>query len=178
MNIEKNYHPDSNLLYRIWDHASFGLKKEIGNRENAPPNLIEKVGDATLWTVGLIPRSINAISKTFKDPRIATIVFTALGLFVTSLLFYPVTTFALTRVALMTTSNLMAQIPFWAVKLSTYMTICATIIGAGLRAEGRFTNADLMKEFYRLPGDFPYNPSRFNPKEIMVQRQAIMANPS
>lgn len=174
MNIEKNYHPDSNLLYRIWDHASFGLKKDIGNRENTPPNLIEKLGDVTLWTVGLIPRSVSAIGKTFKDPRIATIVFTAIGLFVASLVFYPVTTFALSKVTVIAASNLIAQVPFWAVKLSAYIAICATIIGAGLRAEGRFINADLMKEFYRLPTDFPYNPSRFNPKELLVQRQAII----
>mgnify|MGYP000299394890 CR=1 FL=1 len=55
MSLKSNYNPSSTFMVRIWNHASFGLNKDIGNREKYPANIAEKAGNAILWTVGIIP---------------------------------------------------------------------------------------------------------------------------
>ena len=172
MNSPTVYNPDKNIFIRIWDHASLGLASNIGNREKHPPNLIEKSGDAVLWTVGLVPRAIEAVSKSLQDPRVVTIALTAFALLSVSLLFYPTSTFAISKLAYLSAIKVIHQVPFWAVKFSVYIGICASIIGAGLRAGGRFNNANLMKEFYNLPSDYPHNPARLYAEEI-AQKQLL-----
>lgn len=171
MSINKTYNPNNQLLYRIRDHVAFGLSKDIGDREEHPRNVAEKVGDAILWTVDLIPRSMKAIGKSFQDPRVVTIALTALGLFATSLIFYPATTLIASKLVITAASNLLCQVPFWAVKFSTYLTICSSIIGAGLRAGGRFNNASLMNDFYRIPANHSQHPARLYAYEIATARK-------
>jgi len=172
MSLSATYNPNGNVFYRIWDHTVLGLHKDIGSRINAPRNIVEKGGDAVLWTVGLIPRAVKAIGKSFQDPRVLTIALTALALFAASLIFYPTATIAATKVVGTAVINLVKHIPFWAVKLSAYIATCTTIVGAGLRAGGRFNNAALMKEFYGLPATYPHNPSRLYPQEIINEIQS------
>ena len=172
MSLKSNYNPSSTFMVRIWNHASFGLNKDIGNREKYPANIAEKAGNAILWTVGIIPRSIKFVAKSFQDPRITTIALTALALLIVSFLFYPAITFLKTKVVYVAAMSLIKQVPFWAVKFSAYVATCASIIGAGLRAGGRFNNAPLMKEFYGLSEEYPNNPSRLFAHEI-AERQTV-----
>lgn len=170
MSLDVKYNPERNVFYRIWDHTNLGLRKNIGDRTNTPRNIVEKGGDGMLWTVGLLPRAVKAIAKSFQDPRVLTVVLTALALFATSLAFYPVTTILATKATWTFGVRLITQIPFWAVKFSAYLATCATIIGAGLRAGGRFNNAALMKEYYDIPSSYPNNPARLYASEIMQVR--------
>lgn len=171
MGIDRTYNPERNVIYRILDHAKVGLSKDIGDRKNCPRNIVEKSGDGVLWTLGLLPRGVKALGKSFQDPRVVTVALTALGLFTATLVFYPAMTAAATKAACIAIIHLVKHVPFWAVKLSTYIATCATIIGAGLRAGGRFNNAALMKEFYNMPADYPRNPSRLYVSEIVKEQK-------
>lgn len=166
MNLAVAYNPNSNIFVRVWDHAALGLKKDIGNREQTPPNLIEKAGNGILYIANLVPRSVKALCKSFQDPRVVTVALTAIALLATSFAFYPVPTALWTKAACHAAARLIHQIPLWAVKFSAYIATCAGIVGAGLRAGGRFNNAALMKEFYHLPQNFPHNPARLYASEI------------
>lgn len=170
MSLNFKHNPEKNIFYRIWDHTAFGLCPHIGKREKTPRNIVEKGGDAVLWTVGLVPRAIKALVKSFQDPRVVTIVLTAFALLAASLIFYPLTTITVTKVAFTTAIHLIKHIPLWAVKFSAYLATCATIIGAGLRAGGRFNNKELMKDYYNLP-DYPKNPSRLYSFEIAAMQK-------
>lgn len=167
MNTSYGYDANANIFCRVRSHVEIGLKKDIGDRVDvlSKPNLIEKLGDAVLWTTGLVPRFVKCIHKTLQDPRIVTIVLTAGALFGVSMAFYPVTTLAMTKVAYTFTANLIQQIPFWSVKFSAYIYICASIVGAGLRATGRFNNAALMRDFYGI-SKYTGNPSHLYPVEL------------
>lgn len=175
MVIHRTYHPERNAIYRILDHAKLGLSKEIGDRSNCPRNIVEKSGDGILWTLDLLPRAVKALGKSFQDPRVVTVALTALGLFAATLVFYPTMTVAATKATCIAIYHLVKHVPLWAVKLSAYIATCANIIGAGLRAGGRFNNAALMKEFYNIPSDYPHNPSRLYVDEIVNEQRRVLA---
>jgi len=172
MSVSITYNPKVNLFNRIWDHAAIGLKNHIGDRTHTPRNLIEKAGDGILWTTGLLPRAVKSMGKALQDPRIATIALTALALFTVSLVFYPTLTIAATKAAYTATILAITKVPFWAAKFTTYILICSSIVGAGLRAGGRFHNAELMKEFYDFPKEYEGNPAHLSVKEIAKLQNA------
>lgn len=160
-----HYYEKGHIFARFLDHASFAMAKNLGP-DRKDPNIIEKMGNGILKVTGMIPKSIKYIGKSFKDPRVVTVALTALALLSASFGFYPTTTWLATKAAYTFVAKLIAQIPFWAVKLSAYIATCSMIVGHGLRAEGRFTNSDLMKQFYGLPEDFPKNPAYMSNSEI------------
>lgn len=163
--LNQQYYANSNIFSRFIDHTAFATAKNLGD-ERAPSNFIEKAGNGILKATGLLPKAVKAVGKSFKDPRVVTIALTALALLVASFAFYPTTTYLATKAACIFAAELIKVIPFWAVKLSAYILTCSTIVGFGLRAEGRFTNANLMKQFYGLPEDFPKNPAYMSNSDI------------
>lgn len=167
MSINIKYNPNSAIHLRIWDHAALGLKKNIGDRKETPRNIVEKGGDAILWTTGLLTRAVKELGKSLQDPRVVTVLLTVFALFLTTLIFYPTPTITAVKASYAFAAKLIVQIPFWAVKFSAYILTCATILGAGLRAGGRFSNRELMNEFKGLPKDYPHNPARLYPSEVL-----------
>lgn len=163
--LSQKYHANDHVFARFINHASFATAKDLGN-ERAPANIIEKAGNGLLKLTGLLPKGVKAIGKAFKDPRVVTIALTALALLAASFAFYPIVTFTTTKAAFIFVGELIKHVPFWAVKLSAYLLTCTAIVGCGLRAEGRFTNSNLMKQFYGLPEDFPKNPAYMSNGDI------------
>lgn len=166
MSLVKGYDPTSNICYRIRDHLVLGLSSDIGDRKGISRNHFEKGGDTILWTVGLVPKAVKAFGKSFQDPRVITVALTALALFTNSMVFYPTITLSVAKATYINLLSLNQYVPLWSVKLATYLTICASMIGAGLRAGGRFGNAELMKEFYNIPSGYPQHPARLYASEI------------
>ncbi len=141
MTLNVNYHSNYSLPLRFASHFALGVKENIGPRDKTPKNLCEKVGDIYLWTIEHLPRHIW---NGFKDPRIATIALTSLALIATSFTFYPTITVLMIK-------TLIIAIPFpqlLAIKFALYLYICGLIVSTALRAEGRFTNTQLMNQFY------------------------------
>jgi hypothetical protein len=163
--LNHQYHADNHLFSRFLNHAHFGITRDLGD-ERAQPNAIEKAGNGILKITGMLPKSIKAIGKAFKDPRVVTVALTVIALLTTSFAFYPTTTYLASKAICTFAATLIKQIPFWAVRMSAYLMTCTAIVGFGLRAEGRFTNAPLMKQFYGLPETFPRNPAYMSNSEL------------
>ncbi|MBA3721062.1 MAG: hypothetical protein H0W88_01505 [Parachlamydiaceae bacterium] len=142
MNI--NYSANANIFSRISNHFVLGVKSEIGGHTNQNKNFIEKTGDFGLWIVEKFPGKVWTV---MKDPKVVTLVVTALALVGDSFLFYPSMTMSTVKAALV----LLPQIPLWAVRFSSYIFSLQLIISTALRAEGRFMNKELMNRFYNQP---------------------------
>lgn len=132
------YAPEANIAARFINHAQFGLKSDIRPHDR---NVLEKIGDAGLWPIENLPRMTwNAAT----DPRVMTVGITALAMLADSYAFYPDQTTAYANLAM----GLVKQIPLWAVRFGAYVATMEVIASYGARAEGRFTNKGLMKNFY------------------------------
>lgn len=166
------YSSESNFTERFIDQGAFALTGNSDSRggKNCEPNLVEKAGNGILFIVGSIPRSANWIGKQFQDPRVLTVVFTALALIATSFIFYPITSALTTKTVAVFIGKQLAQIPLWTVRLAAYILTCTTIVGYGARAGGRFGNNELMKEFYGLP-NYQGNPCKLSNGEIKMLRK-------
>lgn len=134
------YHPQYNLIGRFVDHAKLGLGKEI---QDHSVNLPERLGNAILWTAEDLP---GILLDAIKIPRVATVALTALGLLSNSFLFYP----AKTWVHLKAFVHSLPLPSFGAVWFASYIYTSTLIVGYGLRTFGRFSNAELMKSFYKV----------------------------
>lgn len=132
------YHENDGLWSHFVDHVHLGLSKNIQPHR---ANVTEKIGDAILWTVEDFP---GIAWKAIKEARVVTVALTALALLANSFLFYPFKTLA----NLKAFYQWLPLPPLWAVRFSTYIFTCALILGYGLRAFGRFSNHELMNEFY------------------------------
>lgn len=122
-------------------YAELGLIKNIQQHDKTR---IERVGDAILWTVEDLPREIY---KAVANPKVITVALTAMGLYSNSLAFYASETIA-------TTKWVFEVLPLPGLELlrfGSYLFVCALIIGAGLRAYGRFSNEALMATFEQNP---------------------------
>jgi hypothetical protein len=132
------YSANSNIVFRIRDHVYLGLSKNIQSHDK---NFIEKIGDAGLWPFENLPMiTWNAVS----DPRVITIAVTSLAMLTDSFGFYPDETSLYVKAAW----ALLPTIPFWAKKFGTYVLSIEAIASFGVRAEGRFMNKGLMRQFY------------------------------
>lgn len=135
------YNENGNLFQRFGYHAVLGLKKNVGNRENCPKNILEKIGDLGLWSLEVLP---GKIWSGLKDPRVVTLALTAIALIAVSFAFYPATSLLYAKIAI-------AAIPcppLWAVRFAAYILTVNTILAAACRAQGRFWNSALMQRFY------------------------------
>lgn len=132
------YDPNASVLGRFVSHAAFGMSK---NTLPHQANLIEKTGDALLWSMEELPKHLW---KIIADPRVATVGTTALGLLGNSFLFYPTGTWDMLKTAFQ-------HLPLpslSACRFGSYLYTSSLILGYGLRAFGRFSNAELMHQFY------------------------------
>lgn len=125
--------------YTFYSYAKLGLQKEIQAHDE---NLIEKAGNAILWTVEDLPFRIY---EKIIEPRVITVALTTIALYSNSLVFYFSKTRALTRQFF----QWLPLPPLWAVRFGAYSFTSLLIIGAALRAYGRFSNEALMNEFVR-----------------------------
>jgi hypothetical protein len=133
------YNPEQDLFSRFMDHAALGLSKEIQDHEE---NIAEKVGNAILWTAQELP---DVVWKKIQEPRVVAVALTNLALLTNSFLFYPAKTLA-------TLKNVITWLPLpplWTLRAGTYLYTCSLILGYGLRSFGRFSNQELMAQFYQ-----------------------------
>lgn len=164
-----NFNADKGLHIRFFNHAQLGLAADVqlqNKNYQHQPNTIEKVGNGVLLVLGTLPRSVKWVGRQFQDPRVVTVALTASALFLTTLAFYPAVGIAAINTTLTTIQLLLGNIPWWSVKFAGYLLVCSTITGYGVRATGRFANADLMKAFYGLPQDYRGNPANMTIREI------------
>jgi hypothetical protein len=122
----------------VW---TLGTRENIGNRTNYPKNLLERAGDFGLWIVEDLPRKIWPF---VTNPKVVSTALTAFGLLVNSFVFYPTKTFRTVKFVVS-----FIKIPFWAIRFTAYIVTCELMIATYLRAQGRFTNTELMNEFNR-----------------------------
>lgn len=126
---------------RFVNHFLLGVKENIGPHNK---NLLEKVGDLGLWMIEKFP---GKVWEKMKDPKVVTLALTSFALLAASFGFYPTATFLAIKGAL----AVLPTVPLWAVRFSAYIFTVGVIISTALRAEGRFSNAALMNEFYKSP---------------------------
>lgn len=132
------YDPNASILGRFVSHAAFGMSQ---NTLPHQANLIEKTGDALLWSIEELPRHVwNMIA----DPKVATVGLTTLGLLSNSFFFYPIATWNVMK----TTLQRLPLPSLSACRFGSYIYTSSLILGYGLRAFGRFSNAELMHQFY------------------------------
>lgn len=125
------------------NNLRFALRKETLNaRESLPLNQIEKTGDKLCW---LVYDFKDFCVKTFYDPRVLTVGFTAFAMILAALVFYPSDTW-----------HILATFFTWIIDHInwSYLRFCLwilceiTIFGFGVRAFGRFTNQQLLKHYH------------------------------
>jgi hypothetical protein len=136
-----HYNANSTIFQRFGSHAVLGLSQDIGDRTDAPKNVLERIGDAGLWIVEGLPKKIKVLCT---DPRVVTVALTAFALVATSFAFYPIATWTLACDAI----ALLPQVPLWAVRFGSYILTVSVILSASCRAQGRFWNGELMNRFY------------------------------
>ncbi len=133
------FQPQDTLWDRFLNHAQLGLSPVcLPHRKN----YIEGLGDLLLWPMEKLP---ELICEKMKEPRVITVALTALSWIANTFLFYPFDTWLKAKefihwLPLPTLPEL---------RFPGYVATCVMIVGFGLRAFGRFSNANLMREFYR-----------------------------
>lgn len=125
------------------NNLRFALRKETAIfREQCPLNKMEKVGDALSWFAYDFKECVLDI---IFDPRAMTVCCTAFAMILAALLFYP-----------SYTSDILSKSFHWIVNLVNwnYVRFCLwliseiTIFGIGVRAFGRFSNQELLKQYH------------------------------
>ena len=163
------YHSNNNLLVRFQDHAKLGLFSDIG-AGRPDPNLCEKLGNRLLKIAELPVRAVKDVGRKMQDPRYVTIALTATALLANSAIFYPTATRAVAVSVVTEVQNLLLKIDLaeW-IRAGAYVGTCTAITGFGLRAEGRFTNEELMKQFYGVR-NAKGNPAAMTHVEIRAEK--------
>lgn len=134
------YNENDFLLYHFYQHAVFGLSKDIP-RFDEDKNYLEKAGDVGLWCLENLPSKLVSV---MKNPSWLTVVITNLALIATSFAFYPKETKEFMKAV-------WVKLPVPSqetIKFAAYLVIVANIISFSMRALGRFQNSDLMNKWY------------------------------
>lgn len=139
MGAKVTYNAAAFLPTRFFSHARLGLSPNI---QDHTPNLLEKLGNMGTWPVENLPR---VIKDSLKNPKIVTVALTALAMYVDSMFFYPDETTEVVNTAW----SLIPKVPYSAGKFALYLLSIETIASYAARAQGRFMNSDLMKQFYQ-----------------------------
>lgn len=128
---------------RFQNNLRFALCKETAiSREKLPPNKIEKVGDVLSWVAYDFKEFVLDI---LFDPRVMTLFFTAVAMIFAALVFYPSHTWN----TLSTSFNWMMDRVNWNyVRFCLWLVSEITIFGVGMRAFGRFSNQELLKQYH------------------------------
>lgn len=98
---------------------------------------LERCGRALRFGVGSV---LDLLLREIKNP-ITIVALTALASIIVTIAFYP--TAAISTIS--TVLPFVASIEPWMLKMAVYVLLQTTIVGLGLRAYGRFINADLVK---------------------------------
>lgn len=122
------------FLSTVISYADLGLSPTI---QAHTKNRVEKTGDAILWTVEYLP---GIVYDKLTEPKVVTVGLTTLALYSNSLAFYFSKTCGLTTQFI----KWLPLPPLWTVRFGGYLFTSALIIGAALRAYGRFGNEELM----------------------------------
>jgi hypothetical protein len=127
-------------LNRFRNHFQFALRKEASQiRREIPINRVEEFGNLLSW---FIYEFRKMAARFLCDPRNITIFFTLFFMALTSLLFYPSITW---RIIEQTFTSITGHIEWKYVRFGLWLISEITILGLGVRAFGRFSNAQLMK---------------------------------
>ena len=121
----------------VWSHAQLGLTKIIQQHNE---NWIEWTGNKILWTMEDLP---GILYRNLIGPRSITVALTTLAQFTNSYIFYPLQTMKYTREFI----NWIPVPSLAQIRFATYIFTSMMIIGAALRAYGRFSNVELMNNF-------------------------------
>lgn len=142
------YRIHDNMFVRFVDHLKLGLSSNIGaNRTEA--NRAEKAGNQLLKIAELPIHAAKGVARKMQDPRYVTVALTALALLGNSALFYPTETKQLVDRVVTEVQKILEHVDLakW-IRCGAFATSTIAIAGYGLRAEGRWTNTELMKNFY------------------------------
>lgn len=127
-------------INRFQSHFQFALRREDSTiRQEIPINHIEKLGN---WLAWLVYDFRKMLVNILTDPRYITIFFTTFFMILTALVFYPSDTWRIIeRISLW----IINHIEWKYVRFGLWFISETTILGLGMRAFGRFSNAQLMK---------------------------------
>lgn len=160
------YHSTSNIFVRFRDHATLGLADDLGT--NVPQNLIEKVGNCLVSASWVPYNGIKSLVRKLEDPRVVTIGLTAIALLANSYLFYPTATHVVVTTGFTAAMTLVQNLDVLGkIRPVAYALTCIGIAGYGTRAEGRFTNSELMQNFYGVKG-VSGNPAGMSYEQIIA----------
>lgn len=115
-------------------------EKLIGKKHNK--NNLEKIGGIFNWCVTELPKKII---PAFFNPKVLAVAFTALALVAVQFSFYPITSFLATKAICV---FVVKHTPLFVLKISLYVFTQINVLGFGMTALGRFSNKELMNEWY------------------------------
>lgn len=115
------------------------------------PHLLEKIGEKLSWCVTQMPKKIWSA---MHNPKVITVALTILAMTTVQFAFYP----KITYIAIRTICVFIAtRIPAHIAKLSVYVITQMNVLGFGIRALGRFSNEELMNNWYTKEGQRVYS---------------------
>ncbi|MBA3815116.1 MAG: hypothetical protein H0X29_01065 [Parachlamydiaceae bacterium] len=132
-------------------HMAFTSDPEGFSGKNYNQNSLEKVGGMLNWCVTTLPKKAW---HALHNPKVLTVAFTALALLTVQFTFYPTATYLATKAICIFIAT---HIPAYAVKISAYVFIQMNVLGFGLKALGRFSNEELMNNWYNKPENHNVN---------------------
>lgn len=150
------YHKESYLPRKIFDNARLALAENTGYDYKI--NGLELIGNIFLIPIDHLPKLRHAL----KNPSIITVAFTTAALAGNTILFYPEKSAFYGKKAI----ELLKDLPKDKIKFAAYVATMITIAGYGLRALGRFQNADITDQFWHesAPADAENERLLLNPK--------------
>ena len=138
MDATVSYTREGYLSTRFYDHLCLGLFPQIQAHNK---NLLERIGDIGLWPAENIPRMIR---DCVTNPKIITVALTLFAALADSYGFYPEETVKNVQWAI----SFLPEIPRSAIHFGVYLSTIEFISSCGARAYGRFSNIELMHQFY------------------------------
>lgn len=105
-------------------------------------NRLEKIGGLLNWCVTQLPKKAW---HALHNPKVLAVAFTALAMVTVQFAFYPTVSYLATKAVCVFLAN---HISAYAVKISIYAFTQINILGFGVRTLGRFSNEELMKNWY------------------------------
>lgn len=138
--MTNSINPDSIGLF---NHAGLTITNDVEKYTQVKytPNRTETLGSAILWSFVQLPCHIKNVAT---QPQIVVVALTAIALLSTVFIFHNSSTTELAKLALKTTINHLTQ-----AKVTVEVAMIAGITGWGIRAYGRLTNSDLLKNWHQ-----------------------------
>lgn len=115
------------------------------------PHLLEKIGGKLTWCVTQMPKKIWSA---LHNPKVITVALTVLAMTTVQFAFYHRITYIAIRTVCV---FIVTRIPAHIAKLSIYAITQMNVLGFGIRAFGRFSNVELMNNWYTKEGHRAYS---------------------